>query len=166
MRIILIVLVSLFLLPDQTFAQESDLSTFILIRHAEKGKDDPRDPSLSEEGQERAKKLAALLSNTSVDVVLSTPYKRTRQTVQLLAEQKSLEVTDYDPRDREIVNKLVEQYQGKTAVISGHSNTTPFYVNQLLGESAFEQLQEDEYDKIFLVSFTALGEGKVTVLTY
>ena len=29
---------------------QTDVTTFILVRHAEKSKDDPRDPSLSEEG--------------------------------------------------------------------------------------------------------------------
>lgn len=144
---------------------QQDLTTFILVRHAEKGDDDARDPSLSVEGHDRAAKLSAMLSGATIDAIVSTPYKRTQQTVRPLAGQKFLGITDYDPRDPEIVTKLAEQYKGKTVVVSGHSNTTPFYVNQLAGTD-FEQMDEEEYDKVFVVTFSEVGKGKVTVFTY
>ncbi len=151
--------------PEQEQVQAQDLTTFILIRHAEKGDDDPQDPSLSAEGQDRAAKLRDMLSNTSIDAIVSTPYKRTQQTVRPLAGQKFLGITDYDPRDQDIVSKLAEEYKGKTVVVSGHSNTTPFYVNQLAGTD-FGQLDEEEYDKVFIVTFSELGKGNVTILSY
>ena len=42
-------------------------TTFILVRHAEKGTDDPRDPDLSDAGKQRAQVLANLLKETKVD---------------------------------------------------------------------------------------------------
>lgn len=150
---------------EQEKVQAPTLTTFILIRHAEKGDDSPSDPSLSVAGQDRAAKLRDMLSSTSIDAILSTPYKRTQQTVRPLAGQKFLGIVDYDARDPEIVSKLAEQYKGKTVVVSGHSNTTPFYVNQLAGTD-LEQLDENEYDKMFVVTFSKLGDGKVTVIKY
>lgn len=150
-------------LPVQT--QEPALTTFILIRHAEKGDDDPQDPSLSVEGQDRAAKLRDMLSATSIDAIISTPYRRTQQTVRPLAGQKFLGIADYDPGDPEMASKLAEQYKGKTVVVAGHSNTTPSFVNQLAGTD-FQQLDEEEYDKIFIVTFNELGKGEVVVLTY
>ena len=167
MRITLFVFALLFALPNFSYSQNQDsgLTTFILIRHAEKGKDDPRDPSLNNAGLDRAENLAKMLSSTTIDAVFSTPYKRTRETVQGLAGQKYVEVKQYDPRDEDAISKLVKEYRGKTVVISGHSNTTPFYVNKLAG-TEFEQLGEDEYDKIFIVTLKKAGKGTVTVLTY
>jgi broad specificity phosphatase PhoE len=150
---------------EQAAVQPPELTTFILIRHAEKGDDDPQDPSLSVEGQDRAAKLRDMLVGNSIDAILSTPYKRTQQTVRPLAGQKFLGIVDYDAKDPEIISKLAEQYKGKTIVVSGHSNTTPFYVNQLAGTD-LEQLDEEEYDKMFVVTFSELGNGNVTVIKY
>jgi 2,3-bisphosphoglycerate-dependent phosphoglycerate mutase len=171
MRITLIALSFLTIFFSCTNAQNNapqqtqELTTFILIRHAEKGDDSPSDPSLSVAGQDRAAKLRDMLSGTSIDAILSTPYKRTQQTVRPLAGIKFLGITDYDAQDPEVVSKLAKQYKGKTVVVSGHSNTTPFFVNQLAGTD-LEQLDEQEYDKIFVVTFSRLGDGKVTVIQY
>ncbi len=165
LRLLFVILSAFFFLSENINAQSQESTTFILIRHAEKGKDDPRDPNLNEIGKERADRLLELLAYTKIDAIVSTPYKRTRQTVAPLADKKSLEVIDYNPRDGEVMNKLAKKYHGKTVVVSGHSNTTPHYVNQL-ASTEFKQLSEDEYDKVFIVTFSEVGVGKVIVLKY
>jgi hypothetical protein len=47
----------------------------IVVRHAEKSSDDPKDPSLSEQGNARANKLAEVLKNTDLKAVYATQYK-------------------------------------------------------------------------------------------
>lgn len=52
-------------------------SSFVIVRHAEKANDDPRDPNLSEAGRARAERLAAALKNQPVRAVYATAYRRT-----------------------------------------------------------------------------------------
>ncbi len=151
---------------NYSVAQENELTTFILVRHAEKAKDDPRDPNLSEVGLKRAESLKALLANAGVTAIYSTPYKRTRQTVAPIAEVRELEINSYNPRSMAFLEDIFAKHAGGTILISGHSNTTPFVVNALLGEEAFKMLSENEYDKVFVVTSQKLGESKVTVLSY
>ncbi len=147
-------------------AQDTDLTTFILVRHAEKSNDDPRNPNLSEVGKERAQALKELLANTGVTAIYSTPYKRTQQTAQPLATNLGLEIQNYNPSSMDFLAGIWKEHKGGTILISGHSNTTPFVANHLLGNKTFEMLDEKEYDKVFIVTGTASGKTKVTVLTY
>lgn len=161
---ILVAAFTLFCLSTEVLSQE--LTTFVLVRHAEKANDDQRNPSLSEEGQARAEALKGLLTPMEVDAIYSTPFIRTRSTVAPIAAIKGLEVSDYDYQNANLLTELIEKHQGGTIIISGHSNTTPILVNQLLGEDAFGWLKEDEYDKIFIVTASEIGNGKLTLLSY
>ncbi|MDB4448314.1 histidine phosphatase family protein [Roseivirga sp.] len=162
-RIILLLFISA--LTFNVSAQ-TDVTTFILVRHAEKSKDDPRDPSLSEEGIKRAESLNAMLKQADIAALYSSPYKRTKSTVQPIADAKGLEVNTYDPRSAAFLEDIMTKFKGKTIVISGHSNTTPNVVNALIGEDRFKQLSEDDYGKIYIVSVTEIGKGTVTLLSY
>lgn len=145
---------------------QSDLTTFILIRHAEKADDGTRDPGLTAEGTARAERLEALLKNTDVSAIYSTGYKRTRSTVAPLATSLGMEIKEYDPRGKAFIDEIMRDFKGGTVVVSGHSNTTPFVANLLLGEQKFQQLDESEYSKIFVVTISEIGKGTVTLLTY
>ena len=146
--------------------EEVKITTFILLRHAEKAKDDSRDPSLSEEGTLRAQKLVVLLAPMEINAIYSTPFKRTESTVAPLAELKTLEVQNYNYRDSLLLQDFIQNHSGETIVVSGHSNTTPILANRLIGEERFEELGENEYDKLFMVTTTEVGKGKVHILSY
>lgn len=161
------ILISALLLCAIAFSVTAqDLTTFILVRHAEKGKDDPRNPSLSVLGKERAAHLNDMLSRMEISAIYSTPFKRTQETVAAIGQSKSLDVMDYDYQNANLLNELLEKHAGGTILISGHSNTTPVLVNQLLGEEKFGWLKEDEYDKIFIVTVSKIGNGKLSLLSY
>lgn len=129
-------------------AQES--TTFILVRHAEKVDDGTRDPDLSKEGVDRAAKMAEVLQKVPITAVYSTDYKRTRNTVNGIAEQKGLEMDLYDPRDSEVLNKILAKEKGGTVLISGHSNTIPTMINQL-AKTNYPNFSEKEYDNLVFV---------------
>ena len=137
-----------------------------MIRHAEKENDGTKDPNLSEEGKERAKRLTKMLSSSKPSLILSTPYQRTQNTVVGLSKNLGISIEEYHPNDKGLLAKLLEENKGKTIVISGHSNTTPVLVNQLIGANKYQTLGEDEYGKIFIVSCVSVGSGKEIVLTY
>ncbi|MEQ9405396.1 MAG: phosphoglycerate mutase family protein [Cyclobacteriaceae bacterium] len=156
--------ISLFLLilgfATLTFAQNQ--TTFILVRHAEKADDGTRNPPLNEEGKVRAANLADLLANQEITALYSTPFKRTRETLQPLADSKSMEVTDYDPYAKEEwLAKLHEDHAGGTVVISGHSNTIPGLANLLLGSETFAQFDEAEYSNLIVIVGDRVGNGKL-----
>lgn len=146
--------------------EAAPLTTFILIRHAEKGNDDPRNPSLNEAGMARAQNLVALLKHMEINALYSTPYKRTQQTIQPLADKYALSIQEYNPRSMDFLKEAWAQNKGKTIVIAGHSNTTPKVANYLLGETKFADLNESEYDKVFIVTINEIGKGTVSVLSY
>ena len=86
-RLLLLVLICTNL---QAFGQnEQKITTFILVRHAEKGSDGTDDPDLKPEGYERARKLALILKNTTISAVYATKYKRARNTVSALRRKSS-----------------------------------------------------------------------------
>lgn len=143
-----------------------DTTTFILIRHAEKIDDGTRDPALSQEGNQRALNLANHLKKTDISAVYSTPYRRTRQTVQAIADQKNREITEYNPSDSIFLDTVIQNHRGKTVLIVGHSNTIPLLVNQLIGEERYAQLDESAYDNLYILSVTEIGSGIVVHLTY
>ncbi|QSE97050.1 SixA phosphatase family protein [Fulvivirga lutea] len=146
-------------------AQDS-LTTVILVRHAEKGFSEDGDPSLTEEGVERAKALCNLLESQSVDGIFTTPFKRTRETVAPLAEAKRIEIQEYNPFAVDEILELISGMYGRTIVFSGHSNTVPIMVNKLIGEEKFKMIDEDEYDNLFIISLMTVGDGKVLHLKY
>ncbi|MGK7371439.1 MAG: SixA phosphatase family protein [Candidatus Halalkalibacterium sp. M3_1C_030] len=147
-------------------AQAQELTTFILVRHAEKVDDGTKDPAISEEGKLRAQRLADHLENTSLTAIYSTPYRRTQSTVRAIAGTHNLEIQAYDPFADNMLNKMLESNRGGIILISGHSNTTPHLVNRLIGKEKLDQLEESDYDNLFIVTVTEIGKGKLVRLTY
>ena len=160
-------LIAVFLLSVNLFAQETNTNTsettLIFVRHAEKMDDGSTDPSLNSEGKERALRLAnLLLDEFDISVIYSTFYKRTLQTAKPLSDSLGLAITEYDLSDpRAFVAQLKEQNRGKTALIVGHSNTTPLLINIALGAKKYELLEEDAYGNIFIL--TVEGDGNTHV---
>ena len=67
--------------PANTAHREA-MTTFVLVRHAEKATDDPKDPSLSDVGRARAARLLVSFDGVPVTAVYATGYRRTQATAQ------------------------------------------------------------------------------------
>ena len=149
-------------------AQENKITTFILVRHAEKDlTQSTNDPDLSKEGQARTVKLVELLRNAQIDAVYSTEFKRTRQTVEPVARPRSLPVMSYQPMVRDDFDLMLKKHQGQTILVSGHSNTIPNLINYLVGEEKYKNLADEDYGNLIIVSVTEQGKsGKVTWLRF
>jgi len=140
---------------------ETETVTIFLVRHAEKSKDDPRDPSLTAAGRQRAEQLAELLAHEKITHLFSTPLKRTLQTLAPLAGARHLEVTRIMGVDEQLA-ALLDLPAGSTAVLAGHSNTVPALVAGLGGivsdtvpGRAGPQLHDDSHDRLFVAILTA-----------
>lgn len=131
-------------------AVETATTTFLLVRHAEKATDDPRDPALTPAGLRRAERLARLLAGRPLAAVYATDYRRTRQTAQPTAASHGLDVTIYDagqPPDA-FAQALRRRHPGETVLVVGHSNTVPGIMSQLC-ECIADPLEEDDYGDLF-----------------
>ena len=160
-------LLSFIVFPALIFSQsDADITIIMLIRHAEKEADGTKDPPLTPEGRERATRLAYLLKNAEIDAIYTSPYQRTRETVAPLAKEKNITIKEYNPSVVGFIAKIVSENKGGTVVVSGHSNTTPAALNQLLGQEQYAMLNESEYGKIFIVSVSGEGQAKVVELYY
>jgi len=145
---------------------EAQITTIILVRHAEKGFDEAGDPDLTSEGKIRAQELARVLQFTSIDAIYSTPFKRTQQTVEPLAGDNDLEIQTYNPFKLNEIKELIDKHKGQTLVFSGHSNTTPVILNKLTGKDTYRQLDDGDYDNLYIVSYQEDKNATVTVLEY
>ena len=155
-----------FFLVSSCGEKESGITTFILIRHAEKGDDGTQDPDLKAEGNARAEKLASMLKDTHLAAIYSTNYKRTKNTVKLIAQMKDLEIQTYEAHNPEVIEKMIEQHRGEIVLVSGHTNTTPWTANLLLGKEMYDEYDESEYGIILIVGVAEMGTGTVTRMNY
>jgi len=126
--------------------------TVYLARHAEKNlsPENLDDPPLSFCGGQRAEALARILREVKLERVFSTPFQRTRDTALPSASAHGLEIEDYDPADLDgFSTELLKNQQN--ALVIGHSNTTAVLAGLLIGEAG-EEFEEDEYDRLYLVT--------------
>ena len=142
-------------------------TTFILVRHAEKGTDDARDPSLNDAGRARADRLAQLLSDAPLVATYATAYRRTQQTAQPAADGHGIPVTTYDAKtpDAAFASQLRAAHAHGTVLIVGHSNSIPGIAAALSG-TAVEAMQDDQFDRIYRVSIGPDGKATLSQSSY
>ncbi len=157
MKYFLIVAFALsFIIPANAQEQtKSTTTTYYLIRHAEKDRSDKtnRNPNLTEEGIERAKNWSHVFENTDFDAIYSTNYNRTIETAQPTANTQKLEVSFYDPRNL-YAEEFAEATYGKTVLVVGHSNTTPAFVNAILGEKKYDDMDDNNNGSLYIVTIS------------
>jgi 2,3-bisphosphoglycerate-dependent phosphoglycerate mutase len=151
-----------------TKAVAQDLTTVILVRHAEKITDGSKDPELAQAGKQRAEQLATHFSKTKIDAIYSTHFKRTEMTVTPLATLLKIPIHYYDGSKMEEVAAMLSNNKGGTIFIVGHSNTTPAIVNYLMGTSnEYKTFDDADYGNIAIVTLYDVGkQAKVIWLRY
>ncbi|WP_031425705.1 SixA phosphatase family protein [Flavimarina sp. Hel_I_48] len=158
--IILLLLVLTTLSCENSEKQKS--TTYYFIRHAEKerGPNVGSDPLLTEKGMERAKFWANYFEDKNIDAVYSTDTKRTRATAKPTTEKFNLTTLTYDAQDMYNAS-FKEKTMGKTVLIVGHSNTTPQFVNKILGKEQYEAIDDSEFGIVFKVTLDEEGNSNV-----
>ena len=134
-------------------AVESARTVIYLVRHAEKSTENPSDPALTPEGAERATELARVLSHAGITHVFSTETTRTRTTAAPTAMQAGVSIAPYDPQGAEGMASFARQLLTTpgTALVVGHSNTTPELVEELGGD-AVVPMTDDDYDRLYILT--------------
>jgi 2,3-bisphosphoglycerate-dependent phosphoglycerate mutase len=93
------------------------------------------------------------------DIIYSSDYKRTRTTAQAVADAQKKEVTVYDAsrlNDEDFQKKT----EGKRVLVVGHSDSNPKFVNYILEEEKYTDIEDSESGSLFIVS--RFPDGTVT----
>lgn len=125
---------------------------YYVVRHAEKEPQSDMmtsDVLLSDAGRERAAALRNALVHKDIRRIFSTNTLRTVATAKPLSEQIDVDIELYEPTDTLFVARL-KGIKGN-ALIVGHSNTVDDIVNGLIGRTELQDLNNTEYDNLFIV---------------
>lgn len=133
-----------------------------LIRHGEStankaGLDQSSETLLSEHGIEQAKNVAERLSKLKIDLIYSSPYLRTKQTVEIISEKikKPIEYwgdlievdlpkeTFYEinKRSKKVLEHLIYHHKNQTVLCVSHATMIEAIVAKMIfGEDLSEQI--------------------------
>lgn len=143
-----------------------ETTTIILVRHAEKMKDQ-KNPNLTDEGNIRAEKLKNILSTIRLNRIYSSDYNRTQQTAKPTSNAQRVEITNYDPRAlTEFGNMVLETRKGENVLVVGHSNTTPVLLNHFMKEEVVKSISESDYGNLYIVNIDKKGNAKSLILRF
>lgn len=144
------------------------LTTLIIVRHAEKDTSGD-DPSLTETGRARARRLAEMLSGTTLDALIASPRRRTQETLAPLADRIGLPLTII-PLDGSVgthvaalLDTVLGRYAGRTVLVASHSNVIPVFLGRL-GVTEPVTIGDDEYDDMFIVTRSGTGNGTPSMI--
>jgi len=147
LKILLVLLVISFEKPSD------ECSKIYLIRHAEKVRTDKsdRDPDLNNKGLIRAETWNEYFFDKKISKIYSTNYRRTLKTVKPLAESKNLEIIIYSSDDI-VYQDFLDSSIGENTVVVGHSNTIPDFVNNLINEDHYGQIDDLTNSNLYIVT--------------
>ena len=135
-------------------------STFYLIRHAEKVRVDKSEnnPALNEKGILRAQNWKNYFLDKEISKIYSTDYKRTIRTAQPLAINNNIETIIYSTSDFKF-DDFIKSNIGENTLVIGHSNTIPDFVNELINEEYYTQIEDLNNSNLYIVS---ICDSKIT----
>lgn len=141
------------------------VSTFILVRHAEKDYGD--NPNLIQSGLDRSERLRGMLENVSLDAVYSTYFKRCMQTADPVAAYHGLPIQEYSALElHALAARLKARHRGQTVLVVGHSNTTPELASILDRKNNYPRFSELDYENIYIVTIPPKGAVQVLKLRF
>jgi broad specificity phosphatase PhoE len=126
----------------------------VLVRHAEKASSRGDDPALTRAGEARARALADALADTRVDAIVTTQYRRTRDTAAPLAAARHLTPEVVDVRQGDQVNRIAQsvrtRHVGEVVLVVAHAESVARII-AALGGPRLRDLCDSEYDTLFVL---------------
>jgi phosphohistidine phosphatase SixA len=133
-----------------TILASCSTTTVYIVRHGEKV-DETDSTDLSPAGFARAAALADTLAGRGIDSIFSTPFRRTRQTVEPLAKRIGVNVVNYPPKPVEAIADRVSRIRNKTVVVAGHSNTILEIAKGLGARPTMTKIEAGDFDNLLRV---------------
>jgi phosphohistidine phosphatase SixA len=125
------------LLATAQILSAAEPQVVVLVRHAEKAAAPPADVQLSAAGRARAKGLAAALADAGVETIITTQFRRTRETAEPLATKLGItpRVLDAAADATAHAQAVADAVRagGHVVLVVGHSNTVPQIIKALGG---------------------------------
>ncbi len=134
-------------------------TTVYIVRHAEKV-DETDSTNLSAAGRQRAIALADTLARRGIDSIFTTPYRRTRQTAEPLAQRLGLGITPYPSTPASVIVSRVERIRNKTGLVVGHSNTILDVAKGLGTRPTLPKIESGDFDNLLTVRIRRRPFGK------
>ena len=145
---------------------EQNVTTVLLVRHAEKSKTPPENPLLTEEGRVRSENLNHVLGSAGIKAIYVTQWARTRLTAEPIAKHLGIKPEQMDAADsKKLADTILAKHLGETVLVVGHSDTVPEIIAALEGPS-MPELGEFEFDDLFVVTIYAPGKASMVRLKY
>ena len=135
----------------------TESSTYYFVRHAEKNTEQTDNPDLLPDGEIRAANYANYFKNIKLDAVYSSNFTRTLETAKPTANAQNLETIVYNHSAIDY-KKFLEDTKNQTVFIVGHSNTIPNFVNTIIGENFYDEIDESIYNHLYIVTLSNFGK--------
>jgi phosphohistidine phosphatase SixA len=141
-------------------------SAVIFVRHAEKSEPNG-DVPLSAAGRERAETLAAMLERAGITHILTSEMIRTAQTAEPLAHKLGLTSKALPVAKSELLAaELLSLPAGSLPLVVSHSNSIPKVLEKLGANPIASPIEEEQYDRMFIVVRAADGGLRTLELRY
>lgn len=141
-------------------------TTYYFIRHGEKDRSQSTsNPDLLPKGQKRAEFWAEVLADKNIELIYSTNYKRTIQTATPTAEKFGLEIKKYEANNL-FSEEFQEETKGKNVLIVGHVDTTPKFINKILGKEKYKFIPDNENNRLYTVKILPSEKKKSSFKHY
>lgn len=133
----------------------SEAVTLILVRHADKAAFGGDDPGLSPAGAQRARDLASALRDAGVTAIVTSPFRRARETAQPLAEALGIRphvvpVRGSLPDHVTELKATVRRMLPGIVLIVGHADSIPGLVGALNGPD-LPTICDETYDTLLVL---------------
>jgi 2,3-bisphosphoglycerate-dependent phosphoglycerate mutase len=145
-----------------------DAVTYIIVRHGEKDLTQQEDPHLTAEGQARAKKIAALVKDLPIyRVCYTSNMKRTLETAEPTIQQFHCLTEQFSKTAvLPFFMSSLEVHKGRCILIVANTNTIPMMLNVFKTGKHFDDIDEKEYDNIFVVTARNTSDATIRQLKY
>jgi broad specificity phosphatase PhoE len=122
----------------------------VIVRHAERDTNDPKDPDITAAGRVRAEALARILKDAEITAIFTTEFKRTQETAAPIAKATGVTPVIAGGKDITTIVAKLHQLAGNALVVA-HGNTIPDIIKALGIETPI-QIPDGDYTDLFVVT--------------
>ena len=109
-----------------------------------------KNPHLNKRGIERSLLWNGYFENKEVNSIYSTNYNRTIETVLPVSLAKGIKPIIYSASNINYESFLKKE-KGNTVIVVGHSNTIPGFVNKLIEDDYYKQINDTVNSNLYIV---------------
>jgi len=162
----------LFTIGMAWFFELQATTTVILVRYADQSNNFALSSGLSDAGQRRSQELARVLGDVDVvagiDAIFVAPLERARKTGLPLAMLNDAPVYSIDDPSNEeaLVLRILTEFKGKIVLIITEPEFIAPVIEEMHGSKKLPEIQDAEFDNLYIVSIPWFGKVKTLRLRY